>query len=94
MFIILDERADSINDGLFWTDADTRWQLIDYPGAYHNGSGSFSFADGHVETHRWNDPRTDPILQPGQLLPLNLNLPGDLDILWLQQHAVGQPSSP
>ncbi len=94
MFVILDERADSINDGLFWTDADTRWQLIDYPGAYHNGSGSLSFADGHVETHRWNDPRTNPILQPGQLLGLNQNLPNDFDVLWLQQHAVGTPSTP
>ena len=94
MFVVLDERADSINDGLFWTDASTRWQIIDYPGAYHNGAGSFSFADGHVETHRWNDRRTDPILSPGQLLPLNQNLPNDLDILWLQQHAVGQRSSP
>jgi prepilin-type processing-associated H-X9-DG protein len=93
-FVILDERADSINDGLFFSDASTLWQLIDYPGAYHNGSGSFSFADGHVETHRWNDPRTNPILQPGQLLPLNQNLPGDLDILWLQQHAIGNPTAP
>jgi len=93
LFVILDERADSINDPLFFTDTSIRWQMIDYPGAYHNGSGSFSFADGHVETHRWIDPRTDPILQPGQLLPLNVNLPNDSDILWLQQRAIGQRSS-
>jgi prepilin-type processing-associated H-X9-DG protein len=94
LFIILDERADSINDGTFTSDPNTLWQLVDIPWSYHNGSGSFSFADGHVETHRWKDPRTNPILPPGQPLPLNQNLPGDLDILWLQQHAIGQPSSP
>jgi prepilin-type processing-associated H-X9-DG protein len=93
LFVILDERADSISDGRFWTDASTLWQIIDFPGAYHNGSGSFSFADGHVEAHRWNDIRTTPILQPGQPLSAK-SLPGDLDILWLQQHAVGQRSSP
>jgi prepilin-type N-terminal cleavage/methylation domain-containing protein/prepilin-type processing-associated H-X9-DG protein len=94
MFIILDERADSINDGLFWSDPDTSWQMVDFPGAYHNGSGSLSFADGHAETHRWNDTRTNPILQAGQLLPLNKSLPGDLDVFWLQQHAVGKSTLP
>ncbi|HZR20828.1 MAG TPA: hypothetical protein VFE51_26335 [Verrucomicrobiae bacterium] len=91
LFIILDERPDSINDGTFMSDPSTSWQIVDFPGAYHNGSGSFCFADGHVEMHRWNDPRTNPIMVPSLPLPFNQNLPGDLDILWLQQHAVGQP---
>ena len=94
MFAILDERADSINDGMFLSDPDTRWQLIDYPAAYHNGSGSFSFADGHVEGHRWRDARTNPVLQPGQLMPLNQNFPGNVDVLWLQQHAAGARTFP
>ena len=94
MFVILEERADSINDGWFVSDPDTRWQLIDYPASYHNGSGNLSFADGHVETHRWKDPRTNPILSNGQLLPLNVNLPGDVDIPWLQQRAAGLQSFP
>jgi prepilin-type processing-associated H-X9-DG protein len=94
LFVILDERADSLSDGTFWNDASTLWQIIDFPGAYHNGGGSLSFADGHVEIHRWNDPRTNPILQPGEPLSLNVNLPGNLDVLWLQQHAVGQRSPP
>jgi len=29
-----------------------------YPGCAHNGAGSFSFADGHVEGKKWLDPRT------------------------------------
>ena len=41
------------------------------------------------ELHRWRDPRTDPQVLPGVLLPLNLNLPGDVDIPWLQQRAAG-----
>jgi hypothetical protein len=86
-FVFVDEREDSINDGLFFTDPDTAYQMIDYPASYHNSAGVFSFVDGRAEVHRWTDPRTMPALRPGQLLPLNVNLPGDLDVAWLQQHA-------
>jgi prepilin-type N-terminal cleavage/methylation domain-containing protein/prepilin-type processing-associated H-X9-DG protein len=94
MFVILDEREDSINDGEFMTDPDTLYQLVDYPASYHNNGGSFSFADGHSEIHRWKDPRTMPVLQPGQILTLNINMPGDVDVLWLAQHAAGVASYP
>jgi prepilin-type processing-associated H-X9-DG protein len=87
VFIILEERPDSINDGTFFTDPDTRYQLIDYPASFHNAACNFSFADGHSELHRWTDPRTVPVLAPGQLLQLNVNLPGDVDVDWLAQHA-------
>ena len=89
LFVFLDEREDSINDGWFASDPDTRWQLVDYPASYHCGAAGFSFADGHAEIHRWKDPRTMPVLKPGQLLPLNVNLPGDVDVLWMAQHAAG-----
>jgi prepilin-type N-terminal cleavage/methylation domain-containing protein/prepilin-type processing-associated H-X9-DG protein len=94
MFVFVDEREESINDGEFMTDPDTRYQLVDYPASYHNNAGSFSFADGHSEIHRWKDPRTMPYLRPGQSLVLNINLPGDLDVLWLAQHAAGVVSYP
>lgn len=90
IFVFLDEHPDSINDGWFVTDPDTQWQLIDYPAAYHNGGCGFGFADGHSEIHRWKDKRTMPILGPGQILPLNVTLPGDVDLQWLQQHAAGR----
>ena len=94
MFVLLDEREDSINDGCFLTDPDTRYALIDYPASYHSNAGAFSFADGHAELHHWKDRRTMPALQPGQVLPLNVNLPGDVDVLWLAQHAAGVVSYP
>src|SRR5882672_8840426 len=94
LFVFLDEREDSINDGNFESDPDTMWQLIDYPANYHGNAGSFVFADGHTELHRWRDPRTMPVLRPGQILPLNVNLPGDADVLWMAQHAAGVPTYP
>jgi prepilin-type N-terminal cleavage/methylation domain-containing protein/prepilin-type processing-associated H-X9-DG protein len=51
-YVFLDEHADTINDGFFMN----RWE--DYiwgnlPASYHNGAANLSFADGHIETHRW-----------------------------------------
>jgi prepilin-type N-terminal cleavage/methylation domain-containing protein/prepilin-type processing-associated H-X9-DG protein len=94
MFVILDEREDSINDGCFSTDPNSLYRIVDYPASYHNNAGSFSFADGHTEIHLWKDPRTRPVLQPGQLLTLNVILSGDKDVLWLAQHAAGLLSYP
>lgn len=86
-FVFLDEREDSINDGWFATNPDVRYNIIDYPASYHGQAGGFSFADGHSEIHKWRDPRTTPVLRSGQLLPLNVSLPGNQDVDWMQQRA-------
>jgi hypothetical protein len=86
LFVIMDERADSINEGCFMTNPDTRWNIIDYPGNYHEGAGTFSFADSHVELHKWKDRRTTPTLIPDVLIPLNRTILNDVDIDWLDEH--------
>ena len=56
VFVFLDEHADSINDLQFMVDpgyAPNGEHWRDFPASYHNGAGSFSFADGHSEIHRW-----------------------------------------
>jgi prepilin-type N-terminal cleavage/methylation domain-containing protein/prepilin-type processing-associated H-X9-DG protein len=89
-FVFLDEREDSINDGIFFTDADHPGKLTDIPASYHGGSGGFSFADGHSELHKWF---SSWITQPIQKTPINghdLNGdPGVGDAYWLDQHSVG-----
>jgi prepilin-type N-terminal cleavage/methylation domain-containing protein len=94
MFVVLDEREDSINDGWFGADPDTLYQIVDYPASYHGNAGGLSFADGHSEIHKWRDSRTMPVLVSGQALPLNKYLGGDRDVLWIAQHAAGVPSYP
>ena len=94
MFVVLDEREDSINDGWYASDPDTKWQIIDYPASYHGNACGYSFADGHSEIHRWRDPRTMPALKVGQPLPLNVNVPNDTDVLWMAQHAAGLTAYP
>jgi prepilin-type N-terminal cleavage/methylation domain-containing protein/prepilin-type processing-associated H-X9-DG protein len=94
MYVVLDEREDSINDGWFASDPDKLYQIVDYPASYHGGAGGLSFADGHSEIHKWLDARTRPVLRSGQLLQLNMNLPGDRDVVWLAQHAAGLEKYP
>lgn len=58
VWILLDEQADSINDSLFMLNpgypvGQVQWR--DLPASYHNNAGSFSFADGHSEIHKWRE---------------------------------------
>lgn len=56
IFVFLDEQADSIDDMKFMVNAGypstgEHWRNL--PAGYHDGDGSFSFADGHSEIHKW-----------------------------------------
>jgi prepilin-type N-terminal cleavage/methylation domain-containing protein/prepilin-type processing-associated H-X9-DG protein len=52
IFVFLDEHPDTINDGFFMNRLESyTWGNL--PASYHNGATSFSFADGHTESHRW-----------------------------------------
>ena len=89
---LLEEREDSINDGFFVILMDgypnlATTVMVDYPASYHCGACSFSFGDGHSEIHKWKDPRTSPVLKPGQPLPLNQPLPNNQDIYWMQDNS-------
>ena len=94
MYVFLDEREDSINDGWYASDPDTLYQIIDYPASYHHRACGYSYADGHSEIHKWLDNRTMPLLAAGQELPLNINISGDKDLFWIAQHAAGIQSYP
>jgi prepilin-type processing-associated H-X9-DG protein len=52
IFVFLDEHPDTINDGFFMNRLG-RYEWGNLPGSYHNGGLNLSFADGHVEGHRW-----------------------------------------
>ncbi len=60
-FTFIDEDQASINDGTFamvGPDEPQRYEWLDWPGTRHNLAGTIGFGDGHVELHRWQDPRT------------------------------------
>jgi prepilin-type processing-associated H-X9-DG protein len=56
IFVFLDQHADGLDDANFFVHPELppvlqHWH--DVPASYHDGSGSLSFADGHVETRPW-----------------------------------------
>ncbi|HEV2329991.1 MAG TPA: hypothetical protein VGY56_14515 [Verrucomicrobiae bacterium] len=81
IFVCVDERAETINDGWLYmcmdgynSDGSITESLLnayDLPAIYHNRASSFSFADGHAELHRW---------QGGAVM-------NDADIIWLITHS-------
>jgi prepilin-type N-terminal cleavage/methylation domain-containing protein len=89
IFVFLDEQADSINDGIYQLDpglpaGQEYWR--DLPASYHNRCGSFSFADGHSEIHKWMDPRTikQIIYSPfATQYPSHYNVQVSADYEWL-----------
>ena len=74
-FVFLDENPISINDGYFEYIADGTG-INDRPAVNHGNSSSFSFADGHVALHKWQD---------GFLTYNTPNQPG-IDTMWLAAH--------
>jgi prepilin-type N-terminal cleavage/methylation domain-containing protein len=94
MWVTVDERIGSINDGWFAVALDGATAggnvnlatvgLVDWPANYHNQATAFSFSDGHGETHRWTDPRTYPKNEPGAGFTTLANNP---DVAWLMQRS-------
>jgi len=86
IFVFLDERAESINDGWLYmsvrgynsdgTIDTSQLGVLDLPAVYHVKASAFSYADGHCDLHRW----------------LGGDDPNDEDITWLMTHAtIPQP---
>jgi prepilin-type N-terminal cleavage/methylation domain-containing protein/prepilin-type processing-associated H-X9-DG protein len=76
-----------------------------WPSVRHNFAGTFAFADGHAEIHKWKDGRTGtlvPLLVPsiGRLgygaIGVDEANPDSTDILWIQAHtsALRNPAGP
>jgi len=64
IYVFLHEHANTIDDGWFIfcgnTDPTERNAWENLPTSAHGNAGSFSFADGHSEIHRWLVPSTSP----------------------------------
>jgi prepilin-type N-terminal cleavage/methylation domain-containing protein/prepilin-type processing-associated H-X9-DG protein len=90
-YVLIDENADSLNYGDFavaMNDGldDSRLYMIDVPASYHNGLGVLSFADGHVERHKWLDPRTKPPIKGVWMYSSVRPSPGNVDLRYLSDH--------
>jgi prepilin-type N-terminal cleavage/methylation domain-containing protein len=75
-FVFLDEREDSINDGMFVVDmtgypgGGARYRMVDIPASYHGGFGWVVLCGWPFRVATVADPRTTPLLRPGVIIPL------------------------
>jgi prepilin-type N-terminal cleavage/methylation domain-containing protein/prepilin-type processing-associated H-X9-DG protein len=80
-FVFLDEQADTLNDGFFVNNLEGyMWGNV--PGSYHTGTANFSFADGHLEAHRWQVPNTIQPVRGARIAAFPASPPTDFD--WLK----------
>ena len=59
--------------------------MVDWPASYHNRAGGFSFADGHSEIKKWQDPRTMPPLNHNAIATVLQK--NNKDIIWMQDRS-------
>ncbi len=60
--------------------------LMSFPSSSHDGAGTVSFADGHVELHKWRDERTKPPVKYSHYLVNGVKTPSNPDLAWLLEH--------
>jgi prepilin-type processing-associated H-X9-DG protein len=85
-WVFLDEHPDTVNDGFFVISYDaTAWGS--YPGALHDGSATFSFADGHVELRKWRSSTARiPVRLSNPAPSMPFDSPGRQDFEWYKQN--------
>jgi prepilin-type processing-associated H-X9-DG protein len=83
IFVFIEEHPDSINDGYFLNRIySQKWN--DLPASYHSGGANLTFADGHLEIHKWLDPTTKPAARPTAAgLPFGVPYTQSSDFTWL-----------
>ena len=82
-YVFVEEHPDTINDGYFMN----RWDVIQWgnlPASWHNGAANISWADGHLERHRWIPNTVRPPVRNG--VGSNGFVPAPAtDYLWLRE---------
>ena len=93
-FVFIDEREDSINDGVLQIDMGgfdpqrpSIYTIVDYPADWHDRGVNLSFVDGHTESWRWHDRRTMPPHRFGAPIPLAVPSPNNEDVARIQAAA-------
>ena len=98
LYTFLDVREDAIWTPVFlnptWYNGAPIFDLNDLPSSYHGGGGNFVFSDGHIEHKKWEDPRTNPPLVKGAVLPPDSSNPDKVgpnnpDVAWITKRAFG-----
>jgi hypothetical protein len=88
LFLFLDMNPESICHSAFIVHLgglSSSGLYYHYPSVEHERSGVLTYADGHIQSHRWTNP--------GTLSPTNMNdhlsnhAPNNVDLVWLKLHS-------
>jgi prepilin-type N-terminal cleavage/methylation domain-containing protein/prepilin-type processing-associated H-X9-DG protein len=82
-FVFMDVNPANLCTPAFGVDFDQDI-FFHYPSSQHAGAGVVVFADGHVETHKWRDPRTKKTVPSGQIISHNDSSPNNEDLNWIR----------
>ena len=89
-FVFGEIHPDSVCRPMFGINMDSQ-AIYHYPGNYHGRISNFSFADGHIEGHRWLDAQFNaPNPPPANWHSHTANTvrpSGLADLAWLKEHA-------
>ncbi len=85
VWVYTDEHPDSINDCGFFNPLVSQW--IDLPASYHDGAGSFAFADGSAALHKWQASAKNAKITAFALQYPSIKSSKDADIIWMRTHA-------
>jgi prepilin-type N-terminal cleavage/methylation domain-containing protein/prepilin-type processing-associated H-X9-DG protein len=89
-FVFMDVNPASICTPAFGVDMSLQ-NWIHYPSDLHRRGGVLAFADGHVESHLWEDPRTMLHLADGQAyIPHNISSPNNPDLAWIAEQTTSR----
>ena len=85
LWMMVDEQADSINDGWMITNVENPDGWTDLPASYHGGACGFNFVDGHSEIKSWKDASTkQPVRQTDFR---GASEPNGRDLDWMIKHS-------
>lgn len=89
-FVFMDVHPGNICTPGFGVDMNSA-SIIHYPSSLHRGLGVIAFADSHVESHKWIDPRTRRSL-PGPLQYIGHSDPAgnNPDIKWIRDRTTSR----
>ncbi len=86
-FVFTEENCYTIQDAFLQIDSHDN-TFPDAPAAYHDNGGDYSFADGHVQIHKW---KTEALLKAKSHSPsAGVNSP---DWIWFATHAAADATS-
>jgi len=86
-FVLIDENANTIDDGYFAGSPGLPNKWINVPSTRHGNAAGLSFADGHAEIKRWTDGVVVSANAPNWKAPSTTfaSDPGSGDNFWLEQ---------